>query len=104
MLNPLEKIAHAPIFQDLPIQGKKVIITLMNRKMFCDNPLCDRTTFAEYFSLIDSKAKKTRRLIETIIDISLPQSSVSASSYLTRHIADAKKSTICNYQKKTNQS
>ncbi|WP_209125552.1 transposase family protein [Alkalihalobacillus sp. BA299] len=25
-------------FQDLPIQGKKVLITLSNRKMFCDNP------------------------------------------------------------------
>ena len=33
-------------FQDLPIQDKKVVITLSNRKMFCDNLSCDRTTFA----------------------------------------------------------
>ncbi len=87
-------------FQDLPIQDKKVIITLINRKMFCDNSSCNRTTFAEYFSFIDYKAKKTRRLIETIIDVSLTQSSVSAAAYLTQHIAEVKKSTICNYQKK----
>lgn len=29
-------------FQDLPIQDKKVVITLSNRKMFCDNPSCHR--------------------------------------------------------------
>ncbi|MFJ5768874.1 transposase family protein [Psychrobacillus sp. NPDC093180] len=88
------------IFQDLPIQDKKVIITLSNRKMFCDNPSCDRTTFAETFSFIDNKAKKTQRLKETILEVSLTQSSVSASCYLSKHVVDLKKSTICNYQKK----
>jgi transposase len=91
------------IFQDLPIQDKKVMISLANRKMFCDNPLCDRTTFAESFSFIDNKAKKTKRLIEVIIEVSLTQSSVSAATYLTKHIVDVKKSSICNYQKKKNQ-
>ncbi|EKN71146.1 transposase [Schinkia azotoformans LMG 9581] len=76
------------------------MITLTNRKMFCDNPLCDRTTFAESFSFIDNKAKKTKRLLEVIIEISLTQSSVSAATYLTQHIANVKKSSICNYQKK----
>lgn len=27
-------------FQDLPIQGKKVVIVLRNRNMFCINPKC----------------------------------------------------------------
>ena len=58
---------------------------------------------AQSFSFIDNKAKKTKRLIKAIIEISLTQSSVSASTYLTQHIADVKKSSICNYQKKTNQ-
>jgi transposase len=89
-------------FQDLPIQGKKVLITLSNRKMFCDNLSCDRTTFAESFSFIENKAKKTKRLKETILEISLTQSSVSAATYLTQHVADVKKSTICSYQKKAN--
>ena len=71
--------------------------------MFCDNPSCDRTTFAESFSFIENKAKKTKRLKETILEISLTQSSVSAATYLTQHVADVKKSTICNYQKKANQ-
>lgn len=89
-------------FQDLPIQDRKVWFTLLNRKLFCDNPLCERTTFAESFCFIDSKAKKTKCLIQAILEISLTQSSVSAATYLSQHIADVKKSTICNYQKKTN--
>ena len=87
-------------FQDLPIQDKKVIITLSNRKMFCDNPSCHRTTFAETFPFLDNKAKKTGRLKETILEVSLTQSSVSAAAYLSKHVVDVKKSTICNYQKK----
>jgi len=48
-------------FQDLPIQGKKVIIQLKNRKMHCNNPDCSHTTFAERFDFISSKAKKSER-------------------------------------------
>lgn len=84
-------------FRDLPIQDKKVVITLSNRKMFCDNTSCQRTTFAETFSFLDNKAKKTRRLKEAILEVSLTQSSVSAAVYLSQHVADVKKSTICNY-------
>ena len=58
-------------FQDLPIQDKKVIIVIKNRKMFCDNPKCHKTTFAETFSFLPPKGKKSKRLIEKIIDISL---------------------------------
>ena len=87
-------------FQDLPIQDKKVVITLSNRKMFCDNASCHRTTFAETFSFLDNKAKKTKRLKETILEVSLTQSSVSAAAYLSQYVVDVKKSTICNYQKK----
>ena len=39
-------------FQDLPIQDKKVTIRLMNRKLFCQNSLCGRKTFAERFEFI----------------------------------------------------
>lgn len=88
-------------FQDLPIQDKKVVITLSNRKMFCDNASCHQTTFAETFSFLDNKAKKTKRLKETILEVSLTQSSVSAAAYLSQYVVDVKKSTICNYQKKS---
>ena len=87
-------------FQDLPIEDKKVVITLSNRKLFCDNASCHRTTFAETFDFLDNKAKKTKRLKETILEVSLTQSSVSAAAYLSQHVVDVKKSTICNYQKK----
>jgi len=88
-------------FQDLPIQDKKVIIVIKNRKMFCDNPKCHKTTFAETFSFLPPKGKKSKRLIEKIIDISLNVSSITAASLLSGGVADIGKSTICNMLKKT---
>ena len=88
-------------FQDLPIQDKKVIIVIRNRKMFCGNGDCERTTFAETFSFLRYKGKKSKRLIEKIIDISLSVSSVTASAILKEGVADIGKSTICNMLKKT---
>lgn len=87
-------------FQDLPIQGKKTVVIISNRKMFCNNPECSHTTFAEQFDFLAHKAKKSKRLKEEIIRVSLKQSSVSASEYLRKSVVDVKKSTICNYLKK----
>lgn len=88
-------------FQDLPIQDKKVIVVIKNRKMFCDNPKCDKTTFAESYSFLPSKGKKSKRLIERILDVSLNVSSVKAALLLSDGVAEIKKSTICNMLKKT---
>ncbi|MHB8065930.1 MAG: transposase family protein [Ruminiclostridium sp.] len=87
-------------FQDLPIQGKKVIIVLNNRKMFCKNPTCNHKTFAETFNFLTSKAKKSNRLTEEIVNISLNVSSVTASELLRGGIVDVSKSTICTLLKK----
>lgn len=87
-------------FQDLPIQGLKVIILLRNRKMFCLNTDCNNKTFSEKFSFIEDKAKKTKRLEDEIINLSLNMSSISASKYLKRNLAIVGKSTICNLLKK----
>lgn len=87
-------------FQDLPIQGKKVIILLKNRNMFCINKDCSRYTFSETFTFLDKKAKKTKRLIDEIIRVSLVQSSISASNYLSESTVEIKKSSICSYLKK----
>jgi len=87
-------------FQDLPIQGKKVIIIIKNRKMFCINPNCDKTTFAETFDFLSYKAKKTNRLEEQIINISMNVSSLAAEQILKSNIVDVGKSTICNLLKK----
>ncbi|WP_442863867.1 transposase family protein [Anaeromicrobium sp.] len=87
-------------FQDLPIQGKKVIIILENRKMFCLNPNCNKTTFAETFDFLSHKAKKTNRLENQIINISINVSSLAAEQILKKNIANVGKSTICNLLKK----
>ncbi|MGM0112730.1 transposase family protein [Enterococcus sp. DIV0187] len=87
-------------FQDLPIQGKKVVIVLENRKFFCENQECGHTTFAERFDVLAGKAKKTKRLEEEILRISLNVSSVAASEILRNQIVDVGKSTICNLIKK----
>jgi len=39
-------------FQDLPIQCQKVVMTMDNRKMFCNNADCLHKTFAEHFSFL----------------------------------------------------
>ena len=88
-------------FQDLPMQGKKVIVWIKNRKMFCDNPDCDKKTFAETFTFLAPKGKKSRRLLDKIVDVSLNMSSLAAAGTLRDGIADVGKSTICNLLKKT---
>ena len=55
-----EHSTYQRTIQDLPIQGKKVILIIDNRKMFCDNPECSHTTFAERFSFLSKKSKKNR--------------------------------------------
>jgi len=87
-------------FQDLPMQNKKVIIILSNRKMFCHNPDCKHTTFAETFEFLPAKAKKTKRLEDEIINLSMNVSSLTASSILKTRVAKVGKSTICNLLKK----
>lgn len=87
-------------FQDLPILGKKVIVVLSNRKMFCDNPECEHTTFAERFDFLSNKAKKTKRLEDEIVRMSLNCSSTAASEILSKNVVSVGKSTVCNLLKK----
>ena len=71
------------------IIGNEVVIE--NRKFFCDNPDCGFTTFAERFDFLAQKGKKTKRLIEKIVDVSLNTSSTTASRTLKNGIADVGK-------------
>lgn len=87
-------------FQDLPIFGKKVIIILHNRKYFCSNPECEYSTFAEGFSFLGAKAKKTNRLEQEIVNLALNCSSINAAKLLRIGVADVGKSTVCNLLKK----
>lgn len=73
---------------------------MKNRNFFCVNPECPRYTFSETFDFLDAKAKKTKRLMDEIVRISLTQSSVSAATYLSETTVDVEKSSICNYLKK----
>ena len=88
------------IFQDLPMQDKKVTIILRNRKMFCDNQDCHHNTFAETFECLPFKAKRTKRLDAEIITLSINISSLTAATFLKSSVADIGKSTVCNLIKK----
>ena len=118
MLNPLKEklfcvrgncdtevdqmVLNFPILADyaiLPL-GYRVIYATHGHKFFCDNPDCDFTTFAERFDFLAQNGKKTKRLIDKIVDVSLNTSSVAASKTLRNGIADVGKSTICNLLKK----
>ena len=50
--------------QDLPVQGKQVMMVLSTRKLFCQNPQCTHKTFSEKFDFVASRGKKTKRLEE----------------------------------------
>jgi transposase len=91
-------------FQDLPIQNKKVIIFINNRKMFCNNPNCNHKTFAESYDFLSPKGKKSKRLEDQIIHISMNVSSITASNILNKNIAKVGKSTVCNLLKKRNRN
>lgn len=88
-------------FQDLPIQAKKVIIILRNRKMLCQNPDCSTKTFAEVFDFIRPKSKKTNRLDNEIINLSINTSSIVATQFIKSNIANISRSTVCNVLKKS---
>lgn len=53
--------------QDLPMQGKKVILLVDTRKMRCMNPDCSHKTFSEKHPFVTAKSKKTNRLIQNIL-------------------------------------
>ena len=87
-------------FRDLPIQGKKVEMIVDNKNYFCKNPECTHKTFAETFECLPFKGKRSKRLTDAIIELSLNVSSVTASETLRKGTADVGKSTICNLLKK----
>ena len=87
-------------FQDLPIMEKKSVILIDNRKIFCNNPDCNHKTFAERFSFLGEKARRTNRLEDEILRVSINCSSVTASALLTKSTAIIGKSAICNLLKK----
>lgn len=91
-------------FQDLPIQDKKVVYVLRNRKFFCKNADCNQKTFAESYDFLAFKGKMTKRLQKSIVEQSLHVSSVAASNLFKRSIARVGKSTICNLLKKRRNS
>jgi transposase len=87
-------------FFDLPMQGKKVEIIILNRKLRCDNPDCGHKTFAESFDCLPFKGKRSLRLTDEVIKVALEVSSVKASRMLKKGVADVGKSTICALLKK----
>ena len=87
-------------FQDLPIQGKKVLMILKNKKIFCDNVECKVTTFSEKFKFLNNKAKRSARLEEEILRVSSNCSAVAASQLLSTNTVTVGKSTICSLLKK----
>jgi transposase len=91
-------------FHDLPMQGKKVVYVIHNRKMFCHNVRCHRKTFAEPFLFLPYKAKKSTRLEQEIIKVAQHVSSLTAERILNCGIAKVGKSTICSLLKKNNQN
>lgn len=88
------------IIQDLPIQGKTVLIEVDSKKMFCKNPECDKKTFVEVITCAEPKSRQSRRLEEKILDISKQVSSITAAEILRGMGIKIGKSSICELLKK----
>ena len=86
--------------QDLPIQNKKTILLVTTRKFFCDNKQCNKKTFSEQHTFVESNRKKTKRLEKNILFTSAQLSSINASKILKTNRIDVSKSTICEMLKK----
>ena len=86
--------------QDLPIMGKKTILLVQTRKMFCNNPECVKRTFSERHKFVVSSGKKTIRLEKSILYTATNVSSVNASKVLKAGNISASKSSICEMLKK----
>lgn len=86
--------------QDLPAMGNKVRIELMQRKMKCTNPECPHRTFTERFSCFAPYARRTNRLTDKIVDLTLDTSANAAAGNLREGICDVGKSTLCVLLKK----
>ena len=83
--------------QDLPMQGKKVILLVDTRKMRCMNPDCSHKTFSEKHPFVTAKSKKTNRLIQNILYTSSQLSSLNASKLLkSENISKTTENTITN--------
>lgn len=86
--------------QDLPLHNKQTILLVRTRKMFCENPDCQATTFAERHPFVAKNRKKTDRLVTNILNTSLQLSSISASRLLKTESIKVCKSSICTLLKK----
>ena len=86
--------------QDLPLQDNKTILLVGTRKMFCENENCSHKTFTEHHPFVVKNGKKTERLNQSILGISLEMSSVNASKSLKERCISVSKSSICEMLKK----
>jgi len=86
--------------QDLPLHNKQTMLIVQTRKVFCDNPDCSATTFAERHPFVAKNGKKTDRLVTNILNTSLQLSSINASGLLKSTSVKVCKSSICTLLKK----
>lgn len=88
------------------IKGNEVIIYVASNRSIGNCPYCGcpsgriHSYYPKSFQDLPVMAKKTKRLVNKIVDISLGMSSVDASKVLRNGIADVGKSTVSNYLKK----
>ncbi len=89
-------------FEDLPVQGKKVTIVLERRIFSCNNAECNQKRFSETIDFIEPKRKRTRRLEDHILRISVHMSSLSAEKVLKAENIRISNTTVRKLIKKKN--
>lgn len=77
------------------MHSKNVLIEIINRKTLSNNPNCNHKTLAETYDFIEQSQKKTKRLIQHIIDTSKNMYSISSQNSLRKSRVTIDKSIIC---------
>lgn len=83
------------IVSDIPFNGKKVLIHLKTKRFkntFDDNT--SKTTITEQFDFLNDTGRRTKRLDETLYDLTKNQSFSASSEYANKFITNISRYTL----------
>ena len=88
------------LIQDLPFNQKDVTLKLMTRVFKCDNSNCKHYSFTENFNFVNPSEKKSNRMIEKIVKMSMDYSCRKVAKLLNDEGAIISKATVNNIYNK----
>lgn len=83
------------VVQDIPFSGKKVFIHLKVKRFKNDfDTTINKKTITEKFDFLNDTARRTKRLDETLYDLTKKQSFSASSEFAEKYIASVSRYTL----------